>query len=924
MNVFYRLLPKFLITITLWFSCYAMALTDSGTVIKNQAGATYRDSAGIDRSTTSNLVETLVQPVVAMTLTTDQSKRGAPDGQVTFTHVLTNTGNVTDTYLLDIVYPATVISGGTIYPDMNPKDGVADVADAIVSGTTIIGPLAPNETFSFVIVADIDAAATSGDSDSLTITATSQGAVVDGLPVDSSGVSNQTNTDTVIVTNLPIIEMTKAMSADNGASPSGPYVVTFTYTNVGVSNMDVANTNGVILKDILPEGMKFNGAVNWSVSGTELTVSGNTGAGNGTDGSADLNFTTCIAPNTGCTLQDEVEFTMDGLDSGASATISFEVMIATGITAATLNNQGIYGYDADNSGQVDVAEKETTNTNIVPFRINPNYGVIANNGGCDVGTDDNCDGSNDIDHEVVSVATAKQGERVAFTNYIWNTGNAEDTFNISYETSTFPAGTSFFLYKSDGITPLIDTDGDYQPDTGLIPAQGETCRGYQVTDTTNGYCGYKVILIATLPPNISGGGPYDVIKRATSSNDITVSNTVKDELGTIEASTVDLTNNYRAGTATTPETNCDDVGDSCGFGPGAETEPVTTNIVIPGETTRFTLYVTNTSAVPDSYQFEYSSTDFNSGVLPAGWAVEFKNSDDVAISGVPVVNPDETAVFYADVTVPETATTTTQSIYFKAVSATTGVSDIKHDAVAIDNSGFCVGLVSDSSLTIAAGGIAIYKHKISNTSNDPITNIDLVTTNNIDGFTSIIYEDTDGDLALSSGDTLITSIAALAGKASQIFFIKVLSPPNAPEGITNITTLTATVPCGTITLTDSTTVSSTNMTIAKTQALDAGCDGIADNAFSTDNISAAPDQCVIYQLEAKNIGVKNANNVEISDAAPAFTSFLVIPGTIPVITAVGGTITPITDGSQGAIVGSVGTVIPGNSEILTFGIKIEK
>ncbi|MCG3865478.1 MULTISPECIES: hypothetical protein [unclassified Photobacterium] len=923
MNVFYRLLLPFILTVSLVFSFCAVALTESGTVIKNQAGATYKDSAGIDRSTTSNLVETLVQPVVAMTLTTTQSKLGAPGGQVIFTHVLTNTGNVTDTYKLDLTLPATVISSATIYPDMSPKDGVADVGDSIVPGTTIVGPLAPNETFSFVIVADIDSGAGIGDSDSLTIKATSQGADVDGLPVSSTGVDTESNIDTVTVTDLPIIEIGKSISADNGASPSGPYIITFIYENVGLTDMDPANTNGVILKDILPEGMKFHGAVNWSVSGTELTASGSTSAGNGTDGTSDLSFTTCIASNTGCPNNDIVEFTMDGLASGASATISFEVMIASDLEATTLYNQGVYGFDADDSGQVDIGEKETTNTNIVPFRVNPNYGVIANNGGCDVGTDNNCDGDDDSNHEVVSIPTAKQGERVAFTNYIWNTGNSEDTFNITYESSTFPTGTSFFLYKSDGVTPLVDTDGNENPDTGLIPAKNSACRVYQVSDS-DGHCGYKVILVATLPPNVSGGGSYEVIKRATSSNDTAVTNIVKDELGTIEASTVDLTNNFRANTATTSEDNCNEVSDNCGFGAGAEATPVTTNVAIPGETTRFTLYITNTSNIPDGYQFSYSSTDFNAGVLPDGWVVEFKDENDSPITDIAVVLPDEAKVFYADVTVPADAITMTQSIYFKASSATTGVSDTKYDAVTVDNSGFCVGLVSDSSQTIASEGVAIYKHTINNTSNDPIANINFTITDSLTGFTSIVYEDTDGDLELSSNDTPITSIASLAGKASQIFFIKVFSPSNAPEGITNITTLTATVPCGPITLQNTTKVSNTNMNVTKTQAVDALCDGTADGPFTTDNISAEPGICIIYQLTASNVGIKNALNVEIKDATPAFTSFLVLPGTIPLFTATGGVISPVTNGGQGAIIGSVATVVPGDSETLTFGIKIDK
>lgn len=277
MNVF-KGIAKVGITAVASISFAAMALTESGTVIKNQAGATYRDSANILRSTTSNLVETLVQPVAALTLINDQSKLGAPGRTVTFNHVLTNTGNSTDSFALDMVLPASVISSATIYPDTN-NDGVADPGSTPIASGDVVGPLAPGESFEFVIVADIDPAATINSSNALTITATSQAVVVDGVAVANGGVSAQTNTDTVTATNLPIVEITKALSSSEGASPSGPYTVTFTYTNVGLTDMDPLQTNGVILNDVLPEGMRFNGAVSWSISGTTITASGTTTGG---------------------------------------------------------------------------------------------------------------------------------------------------------------------------------------------------------------------------------------------------------------------------------------------------------------------------------------------------------------------------------------------------------------------------------------------------------------------------------------------------------------------------------------------------------------------------------------------------------------------------------------------------------------------
>ncbi|WP_305369301.1 hypothetical protein [Photobacterium leiognathi] len=921
MNVFYRFIIKILMPVSLLISFYASALTESGTVIKNQAGATYRDSAGIERSTTSNLVETVVQPVAAMTLTFDQSKLAAAGGQVTFTHVLTNTGNVTDTYDFDIVLPGgAVISGASIYSDNSPNDGVEDAgAAAIDPNADIIGPLAPGESYSFVIVTDISASAALNSSDSLTITATSQQVNVNGVPVATGMVGTETNTDTVTVTDLPIIDITKAISADNGAAPSGPYTVTFTYTNVGVTDMDPANTNGVILKDELPEGMRFNGGVNWSVSGTQLTASGVTSGGNGTDGTSDLTFTTCINDAINCPTRDIVEFTMDGLASNESATVSFEVMIDNGAPAGTVYNTGIYGFDQDDSGQVDPGEVESTNTNTVPFRINAEYSVIANNGGCDAGTDNNCDGNDDTNHEIVNVPTAKQGERVYFTNYIWNTSNAEDTFNITHESSTFPAGTSFYIYKSDGVTPLVDTDNDSNPDTGVIPASGQTCRSYQVTDV-NGNCGYKVVLVATLPPNATGG-PYEVVKRATSSNDISKTNTVTDELSAIEQSTVDLTNNFRAETPSTVEDNCDAADDNCGFGAGAETTAVTTNTVEPGKTTRFTLYVTNTSAVADGYKLEYSDSDFSAGDLPTGWTVVFKDSTDNVITGIPVLAPDAAFLVYADVTIPDTAATTTQSIYFKVTSETTGATDTKHDAVTVDNSGLCVGSSNNLSGVTHVGGSKVYTHTLTNNSNDPVGPVTIAVANSIAGFNAVIYEDTDGSGDLTGADASITSIASIPANSNVLFFVKVLVPANAQEGVINLTTITLTSPCGVLEIIDSTRVSNTNMEVVKEQAHDTDCNGTADSPFVTSQLSVEPGKCVLYQLIATNVGIKDALNVSIEDVSPAYTSFIVTGG-VPSITA--GTLNNILDGSTGAIIGSAGTVIPGDSVTVTFGIKIDE
>ena len=62
-------LMVFLILISSSVSAKAPA---AGTIIKNQASATYKDSSGIAQTTTSNLVETVIQQVGAFILEKDR------------------------------------------------------------------------------------------------------------------------------------------------------------------------------------------------------------------------------------------------------------------------------------------------------------------------------------------------------------------------------------------------------------------------------------------------------------------------------------------------------------------------------------------------------------------------------------------------------------------------------------------------------------------------------------------------------------------------------------------------------------------------------------------------------------------------------------------------------------------------------------
>src|SRR5262245_12915286 len=76
----------------------AHAAPPAGTTIGNQATATYQDAAANTYTVSSNPVTTIVQQVASLTLTADGVRVAAPGGQAVFPHVITNTGNGSDTF----------------------------------------------------------------------------------------------------------------------------------------------------------------------------------------------------------------------------------------------------------------------------------------------------------------------------------------------------------------------------------------------------------------------------------------------------------------------------------------------------------------------------------------------------------------------------------------------------------------------------------------------------------------------------------------------------------------------------------------------------------------------------------------------------------------------------------------------------------
>src|SRR6267154_780417 len=392
------------------------------------------------------------------------------------------------------------------------------------------------------------------------------------------------------------------MSSNTGAAGSGPYTVTLTYTNTGNNTATTVN-----IGDALPAGMTYvAGSGRWSVTGaTALTDA--TGDVQPAAGSPHIDYS--VTANTVTAIVDQIA-------AGVSGQLTFSVNIAAGTAPGVLSNTATVSFN-DGSG---TTVNGTSNT----FNF-----------------------------------TVRQSASVTFSDVVTNTGNGTDSFDITIPSNTFPAGTVFTLYKSDGVTPLIDTTGNSIPDTGPV-ATGAS---------------YTVIVKAALPAGATGG-PFNSTITATSTVvgalNAGANASMTDRLVAITANTVDLTNNAAIGSPGV-----------LGVGPGPEASPVVTIAANPGTTATFVLFVNNTSAagVADSYDLLASSTTTftSSSTLPAGWTITFRSSLgadcsvpnlSTVISNTGTVNGGTAKLVCAIISVPVNAGAGAQAIFFQSKSPT--------------------------------------------------------------------------------------------------------------------------------------------------------------------------------------------------------------------------------------------------------------
>ena len=834
----------------------ALAAPPAGTPIGNQASATYLDASATSRTVTSNLVTTIVQQVASFTLTADGTQSAAPGGQAAFPHTLTNTGNGPDDFslaLVNLVGDNFDATGLAAYLDAD-GNGVPDNFVPLAS----TGVLAAGAAFRFVVVGGVPGAQVGGDIARLRVNGAST----------FDPAQTAFNTDQINVTGNAVLSVTKAISAPSGNSPSGPYTYTVSYTNTG----NQAAT-AVRISDLIPAGMTYvAGSGRWSVTGAAVLTDANNADAQG------------IAPNT--VVYDfgvsgaGVTAVLNQVPAGATGTLTFQINVNAGLAPQTINNSANYIY---NDGAAVVGPFAT---NLAPFVVNQNVSLTFTG---------------------QIIASAPQGATLVYTNTLTNTGNGTDRFDIALGASSFPGGTTYALYQSDGVTPLTDTNGNGTPDTGPVAAGAS----------------YAVVLHATLPTNVTGG-PFQLQKIATSVADPLVAANATDQLTTITPNVVDVTNNAPGGGAP-------------GAGVGPEASAVVTNATNPGTTTRFTLYVNNGSTVSDAFGLA-ASTDASFGIvtLPPGWSVTFRDAANAVIGSTGPVAAGGNTLVYADVTVPAGYPAGALDVYFRALSPTSFAYDRIHDAVDV-NPVRSLTLVPNNSAQVSPGGTVVYTHLLANTGNvtegDGVGSfVDLSTADDQAGWSSVLYWDANGTGVLDGGDAAITDLSTIGGLApgaSVRIFAQVFAPAGAPLGQVDVTTVSATTsnlaytsPAPPLAIaTDASTVINGQLQMVKRQSLDGDCNGGPDNPYDVLNITtgAIPAACLRYEITITNVGTATVTNVVVNDATPAGTTYSAV---VPATTSVG-TITTPPAGAAGAITANVGTLGPGQSAVVVFGVRID-
>jgi hypothetical protein len=825
----------------------------------------------------SNLVQTTILPVYSLNLVAANNKTVVAGQTVYFNHILTNTSNETDQYTFTVSNNPTgddfdfVNSSLMVYLDAN-NDGIPD-------GSAITGyTLGAGQSVGLIVAASIPNTITTGKVANLTLMVTS----ANGASGTNSNVDKATVTDQ---STLVVRKKFSQITAANG--------------DVVTIRLDYQNpTNTIVPTATLTDTL-----------GSNLTYEVNTGKWNGV------------------TVYDAVGGTADPTGINYSVTSNVVTATLTNIPANTIGyiefnvkiNKSIAG-KIENVINVTGPTTDTSNTAVV--NVAPVYAVKMNGSASNVSDNTN----------TITASAVPQGGELKFTNYVWNIGNTTDRFNLTLTNSTFPTGSQIEFYRADGVTPLLDSNGDGIPDTGLLSA------GVNL----------PIVVKVRLPSSyaVTTDTTFEVSPQAQSLGDISKTSLIKDQgnlLATTVARLVDLTNS--------PENNGLGNGNVNNAGNPWKTviAATSTNPVASGQAI-FPLKVSHTGIGTEYLLSANSTSNFTSLTLPNGVnRVRFYvsgNGSNCNVMGSETgktiyLNNGESQLICAVVEVDQLNSSVTTPIYFRALS-TSFVSgnnssnpsqDIIMDAITIQsvNSVAKVEFTPNFRGQVSPLGTVIYSHLLTNNTDVDYTgNYSFLSNNDQVEFNSTLFYDVNGNGVFDAGDLVMRSLADLPGgklaahtQVKLLLQVKNLVANNIAQANTTTINLTNNANGQVLaSITDVTTVNQRQLKLSKLQARDFDCNGTADESYTTNSLNIGKQangqgQCVLYKVILTNTSATAMSTAfTFRDMTPAYT----VLSQSPICTSCSSMTAP-TVGNAGAVSGTLNSVAANQSYEFNFGVR---
>lgn len=863
------------VALTAVIGTVAFAAPEAGSVIGNQAVATYTNAAGDTVTVTSNTVETVVQQVAGVTLTSDNTETIAPGGKAFLPHIITNDGNGPDAFALT----AVETNSGTLdtsqlvfYPDAN-MDGVADSATPLTETPT----LAPGEQFGIVIEASV--ASTATGSDTITVTAAS---TLDGTVLS-------TNTDTLTISNDAIVELVKSMTADpaSGGNPNiidagDTVTITLTYSSTGL-----AAANNYSVQDVLDGRLTYvPGSARWSDSATPLDDNNGSTVVDTTNGSGEtIAWDYDDAQN--------VNFLISSVGSGRSGEVTFRAVIADTANAGIITNvatQDVDGVAFPPSNTASVTVDNQYAVAVADTAINSNGTA---NPAIASATDDDA-ANNDV---VTESGDVYQGGTIRQEFVLTNLSNSPDSLTLDVTNGDFPAGTTFRFVGADGITPVVGSVGPL----GI----GDSA---------------KVTLIATLPT--------DVAPTATT-NYTAVITTTSDNSGVSDVSTAEFTGAVLAASVDLENAVVGSEGD--GAAPTNGGNPWVTQSTDPGAPVVFEMLVENNGPTSDSFNLSLDQA------LPAGWTVEFQLPDGSIVSNTGTIPAGASQAIRAVITPADGALPGDTLVDVAVVSSVSGQGDRIVNQVTV-NEIYDVKIIEDQSAQASPGGIVDILHTISNEGNVAITEAS-ITQSGLTNFSGAIFWDQNGDGVIDPSEPVIDNfndltdgvspgVNGLAPGDSISLIYRVQTPSTATQGVSEVGTITIDNTLNGVgtdidqtnnAVEDRVVIISGDVTLSKYQYIDASCDGTV-GTFTKTRLDVEPGQCIRYMVEAENTGASAADNVIITDAAPAYTAITDCGGACPESLFPGTSTATVTSTNVSSTHGSI---LPGGFARVEFTVRVD-